>query len=39
MRSKYEIDNNGGNKKDLWILGIIVVIVICALVFVLSQFG
>ncbi len=37
--SKYQIDNGGGGKKDLWILAAIGVGMIACLVVVLSQFG
>lgn len=37
--SKYQISNNGAGKKDIWILGAVMVAVIIGLVLVLSQFG
>lgn len=37
--SKFEIDNGGGGKKDLWVLGAICLLVAIALVVILSQFA
>ena len=37
--SKFYIDNGGGGKKDLWILGAICLLIIIALAVILSQFA
>lgn len=37
--SKYEIDNGGGSKRSLWVLGAILAACIVGLVYLLSNFG
>lgn len=38
-KERFVIENNGGTKRDLWILGALCFTICCALVLVLSFLG